>query len=156
MKKNVNLIWFRHCFDFVCDFKIFYLKFLFVYLIQQEKRQIFIHIGRFLQKNVTQNGSYNWGLKCHLFLKLIFIGVQLRYNAVFVSTVLQIKSAICLRMSPLFCISCLFRSPQSTEWSFLSYTVDSHQLSILQIVSTVYICGLDTFGGRDKRENVID
>ena len=39
----------------------------------------------------------------------------LLYNAVFVSTVSQSKPAVCLHISPLFCISYLFRSPQSTE-----------------------------------------
>ena len=41
---------------------------------------------------------------------------------------------------PLFFISFPFRSPQSIEQSLLSYTVDSHLLSILYIVSVVYIC----------------
>ena len=39
-----------------------------------------------------------------------------------------------------FSISDLFRSLQSTEQSSWCYTVGSHQLSILYIVSIVYIC----------------
>ena len=41
---------------------------------------------------------------------------------------------------PLFQISFPFRSPQSIEQSSLCYTVGSHQLSTLYIVSIVYIC----------------
>ena len=48
------------------------------------------------------------------FLK-IFIGVQLLYNVVLVSTVQQSETAIHIHISPLFWISFLFRSPQGTE-----------------------------------------
>ena len=41
---------------------------------------------------------------------------------------------------PLFWISFPFRSPQCIKQSSLCYTVCSHQLSILYIVSIVYIC----------------
>ena len=75
-----------------------------------------------------------------LFFFLICIGVQLIYNVVLVSTVQQSESATRICISPLFCISFPFRSPQSTEQSFLCYTVGSHQLSILYIESIVYIC----------------
>ena len=78
-------------------------------------------------------------LLCMLFLKLIFIGVQLLYNVVLISTVQQSESVIRIHISPLFGISFPFRSPQSTEQSSLSYTVGSHQLSILYIVSVVYM-----------------
>ena len=42
-------------------------------------------------------------------LLLIFIGVQLLYNVVFVSTVQQSESTICIHISPLFWISFSFR-----------------------------------------------
>ena len=69
--------------------------------------------------------------------KLIFIGIQLLYNAVLVSAVQQ-STIIHIHLSPLFQISFSFRSPQSTEQSSLCYTVGSHKLSLLYIV--VYIC----------------
>ena len=63
----------------------------------------------------------------NLFL-FFFIGVELLYNAVFISTVQQSESAICVHISHPF----PFRSPQSTESlpcakqtfliSYLSYT----------------------------------
>ena len=71
--------------------------------------------------------------------KKIFIGVQLLYNVVLVSTVQQSLSAIRIHISPLFWISFPFRSAQTIEQSSLCYTVGSHQLSILYIVSIVYI-----------------
>ena len=75
----------------------------------------------------------------YLFLfSKIFIGVQLYYNVVLVSTVQRSESAICIHISPLFWISFPFRSPKSTKQSSLCYTVGSHQLSILYIL--VYIC----------------
>ena len=61
---------------------------------------------------------------------LVFIGVQLPYSVVLVSTVQQSESAICIHVPPLFWISFPFRSPQSTEQSSLCYT-GSHQLAIL-------------------------
>ena len=70
----------------------------------------------------------------------IFIGVQLLYNVVLVSTVQQSESAIRIHICPLFWISFSCRSLQSTEQSSLCYAVGSHQLSILYIVSIVYIC----------------
>ena len=72
--------------------------------------------------------------------KHFFIGVQLLYNVVLISTVQQSESAICIHISSLFWISFPFRSPQRTEQSSLCYTVGFHQLSILYIVSIVYIC----------------
>ena len=51
----------------------------------------------------------------------------------------QNESVIHIHISPLFWISFPLRSPQSTEQSSLCYTVGSHQLSILYIVSIVYI-----------------
>ena len=74
------------------------------------------------------------------FFFLIFIGVQLLYNILLVSAIQQSESAIRIHISPLFWISFPFKSPQSDEQSSLCYTVGSHQLSILYIVSTVYIC----------------
>ena len=41
------------------------------------------------------------------------------------------ESALCLHISPLLWISFQFRSSQSIEYSSVSYTVDSYQLSIL-------------------------
>ena len=68
-----------------------------------------------------------------------FVGVQLLYNVVLVSIVQQNESAICIIYIPSFGISFLYRSPQSIEQSSLSYTVGSYQLSVLCIVSIVYI-----------------
>ena len=74
------------------------------------------------------------------FCFFLIIGVQLLYNVVLVSTVQQSESAIHIHISPLFWISFPFRSLQSIQQSSLCYTVGSHQLSILYIVSIVYIC----------------
>ena len=60
------------------------------------------------------------------FFKFIFIGLELLYNAVLVSTVQQSESAVHIHISPLFWLSFPFRSPQSTEQSSLCYTVGSH------------------------------
>ena len=73
------------------------------------------------------------------FYLLIFIGVQLLYDVVFLlySKVNQLYVYI----YPLFLwISFSFRSRQNIEQSSLSYTVGSHQSSILYIVSVVYVC----------------
>ena len=64
----------------------------------------------------------------------VFIDVQLLYNLVLVATVQQSESAIQILIFSLFWISFPFRLPQSTEYSFLCYTVGSHLLSILYIV----------------------
>ena len=69
-----------------------------------------------------------------------FIGAQLLYNVVLVSPVQQSKSVVCIHIFPLFQISFPFRSPQSTEQGFLSYTIGSHYLSMLYTVSIVSIC----------------
>ena len=74
------------------------------------------------------------------FFFLTFIGLQLLYNVVLVSTVQLSESAIRIHISSLFWISFSFRSPQSIEQSSLCYTVGSHKLSILYIVSILYIC----------------
>ena len=74
-----------------------------------------------------------------LFFELIFIGVQLLYN-VLVSTVQQNESSIRIHISPLFWISFPFKSAQCIKQSSLCYTVCSHLLSILYIVSIVYMC----------------
>ena len=47
---------------------------------------------------------------------------------------------ICIHIIPLFCISFPFRSPQNFQKSSPRYTVGSHQLPVLYIVSTMYIC----------------
>ena len=67
-----------------------------------------------------------------------FIGIQLLYTAVSVSTVQQSESAVHIHISPIFWISFPFRSPQSIEQGSLCYTVGSHQLSILYTL--VCIC----------------
>ena len=69
---------------------------------------------------------------------LIFIGVQLLYNVMLVSTVQQSETDVCLHISPIFWISLPFRSPQSTEQSSLCYTLCSRQLSTLYIELIVY------------------
>ena len=71
--------------------------------------------------------------------KLIFIGVQLLYNVVLISTVQQSEAGMHVHTSTPFWISFPCRSPQSTEQSSLSCTVCSHWLSILCIVSIVYM-----------------
>ena len=63
---------------------------------------------------------------CLLLFLINFIGIQLLYNVVLVSTVQQSESAICIHMPHLFWISFPFRSPESTEESSLHYTVASH------------------------------
>ena len=61
-------------------------------------------------------------------------------NVALVSTAQQSESAICIHIYPLFWISFPFRSAQSFEQSSLSYTVGSHELSILYVVSIVCMC----------------
>ena len=75
-----------------------------------------------------------YGLYGH-FLKLIFIGVQLLYNVVLVSTVQQSESGVCIHISPLFWISFPFRSPQSIEQSSLCYI---QQFFICYLLYTQY------------------
>ena len=60
-----------------------------------------------------------------VYLKLIFIGVELLYNVVLVSAVQQSESAISIHLSPLVWISFPFRSPQRTEYGSLSYMIGS-------------------------------
>ena len=62
---------------------------------------------------------------CKFFFKLIFIGVQLLYNVVLVSTVQQNASAMHIHISPLFWISFPLRSPQSIKQGSLCSTVGS-------------------------------
>ena len=71
---------------------------------------------------------------------LIFTGVWLLYNVVLASTAQQNASAIHAQISPPFWISLPFRSPQCIRQSSLCCTVCSHQLSILYIVSIMYMC----------------
>ena len=78
-------------------------------------------------------------LFCFVFL-LMFIGVQLLYNVVLVSTAQQNESAIHIHRSSPFWVSLPFRTPQCIKYSSLCYTVCSHQLSILYIVSIVCMC----------------
>ena len=68
---------------------------------------------------------------------LIFIEVQLLYNAVLVSTLWQSVSALCIHIPLLFWISFPFRPPQSTKYSSPCNMVGSHQLSTLYILSMV-------------------
>ena len=49
------------------------------------------------------------------FLKLLFIGVYLLYNAVLVFTVQQSESALWIHIYPLLGITCPFSSPLSTK-----------------------------------------
>ena len=72
-------------------------------------------------------------------LKLTFIGVQLLYNVVLVSTVQQNDLCICIHISLSFWTS-LHSGHQCIKQSSLCYTVGSHQLSILCILSAVYMC----------------
>ena len=68
-----------------------------------------------------------------------FIGVQLLYN-VLVSTVQHNKPAVHVHTFLPFWASFLFRLPQCIEQSSLCQTVCSHQLSVLYIVSVVFVC----------------
>ena len=43
-----------------------------------------------------------------MFLKLIFIGVELLYNVVFISTVQHSDLAVCIHVPPLFGFECWF------------------------------------------------
>ena len=76
---------------------------------------------------------------CYFLINLI--GVQLLYNVVLVSTVLQNESAIFTYVPSFFrWVSFPFSSPQNIEQSSLCCMVDSHQLAILYMVTLVYIC----------------
>ena len=71
--------------------------------------------------------------------KINFIGLQLLYHSVLVSTVHLSESAV----HPCFWSSFPFKSLQNPEQSSWSYTVGSHQLPflyILYMVSIVYVC----------------
>ena len=72
------------------------------------------------------------------FLK-IFIGVQLLYNIVLVSTVQHSESAIHIRISPLFWISFPFRSPQSTEQFPVLYSRFSLVIYCIHSINSVYM-----------------
>ena len=84
----------------------------------------------------------NGYVRCSCFKMDFLIGVQLLCSVVFIPTVQQSESAICIPISPLFffLISFSFRPPQNSEQSSLCYSVGSHQLSNSYIVSIVYIC----------------
>ena len=56
-----------------------------------------------------------WWVFWFIYLFINFIGLQLLYNVVLVSTVQQSELAVCVHITPLFWLSFLFRSPQSTE-----------------------------------------
>ena len=87
-------------------------------------------------------GVYPWNIHSINipFLKLIFIGVELLYNVVLASTAQQNESARHIHLSPPFWISLPCRTPQCIKQSSLCYTLCSHQLSILYIVSILYMC----------------
>ena len=71
---------------------------------------------------------------------VVVVLVQSLHNSVLVSATQQCESATCTHISSLPWISFPFVSPQSPVQSSLCYTASSHQLSILYIVSKVYIC----------------
>ena len=76
--------------------------------------------------NPLKEFSRHYNTQClQHFFNFIFLGVQLPYNVVLVSTV-QSESTVGTRVSPLFWISLPFRSPQSTESSSLYCTAGSH------------------------------
>ena len=60
---------------------------------------------------------------CVYYFLRFFIGVKSLYKVVLISTEQQSESATCTHISPLLWISFPFRSPQSTEWKSLCYTV---------------------------------
>ena len=60
------------------------------------------------------------------------------------SSLCPCESAIHIHISPLIWISFPCRSPQSPENSSLCHTVGSHQLSVLHLVSIVYMCQSQT------------
>ena len=69
--------------------------------------------------------------------KIIFIRVQLIYNAVLVSAIQRNESVTHILMSTLFNLL-PYGSLQHIEQSFLCYTVGSYQLSILYIVACLF------------------
>ena len=71
------------------------------------------HITKIVRKNLFFGFGGFFGLFIYLFI--YFIGLQLLYNVVLVSTVQQSELAVCVHITPLFWLSFLFRSPQSTE-----------------------------------------
>ena len=75
---------------------------------------------------------------CILF-KLNFDQNIVLYNVVLVSTVQQSESVIRIHISPLFWISFPFRSPQSTEQSFLCYTMFSLAIYFIHSMNGVHV-----------------
>ena len=87
------------------------------------------------QNEKNQELGHGKGISCHFFYWNI---VALQGCIIFCHTGKGISHRY--TYIPLFWISFSFRSPSSIKQSSLCYTVGSHQLSILYIVSTVYVC----------------
>ena len=66
---------------------------------------------------------------------VLFFGI-LFYSAVLVLAVQQTESAVCIHISPLFWISFLFRSPQSTEQNSLGCTVGPHSVQFSSVAQS--------------------
>ena len=72
--------------------------------------------------------------KLSFFFKWIFVRVYLVYNAVLLCVLQQSEYVIHIHVSHLFKILFPCGSLQNIEWSSLSYTVGSYQLSVLYVV----------------------
>ena len=64
-----------------------------------------------------------------------FLLLAYSYLTLFISAVRQSESATCIHISPLLLISFPFKSPQSTQESFLCCIAGSHYLFILHITA---------------------
>ena len=74
------------------------------------------------ENSFLRSNNFNISFYTTFCFKFIFIGVQLLYNVVLVSTIQQNESALVIHTSTSFCISFPFRSPQSINQSSLFYT----------------------------------
>ena len=94
------------------------------------------------QAGTTYTSHRTWlRVRSPIFLSLIiFIGVQLLYNIVLVSTVQQSESATYIRICPLFWISFPSRSPENTRVEFpVLYGRFSLVIHFIHGISSVYI-----------------
>ena len=84
-------------------------------------------VGVFLQDVMEKPKHTLWPtLYIYIYIFFFLIGIYLLYNVVLVSAVQQSESVTCVHVPLLPWISFPFKSAQSTEWSSLCYTVDSH------------------------------
>ena len=82
---------------------------------------------------------FDFLFNCCILKKIFFFtGLQLIYNVVLVSAVLQSESVIHIHISTLFQILFPYRPVHNVKQNSLCYTVGSYQLSILYIYIVVY------------------